>query len=145
MELLEAVNQFYYAMSLHELRLMSGKDALGGLSYNSMLYLNVISMTPECTVSKIAETLHVTKPAVTLKVNELERQGALCKTQSERDKRVFFLTLTGEAARAFLLYDKNFIYMEERLREKFTPEQLELFCGMLRTMGSCDWKGLDFS
>ena len=45
----------------------------------------------ECTVSTLANTLHITKSAVTIKVNELERLGMVTKTRSETDRRVIQL------------------------------------------------------
>lgn len=75
MDLPDKINHFYYHMALYELQLMSGGDFYNGLSYNSLLYLNVIGQMKDCTVSRLADALCITRAAVTLKVNELVKQG----------------------------------------------------------------------
>ena len=55
MDIVKGVNDFYYHMSLYELQVMNGNDYYNGLSYNSILYINVMEQMKECTVSKIAD------------------------------------------------------------------------------------------
>ena len=45
LSVVDEINHFYYRMALHELQMMNGSDAFSGLSYNSLLYLNVIDVT----------------------------------------------------------------------------------------------------
>lgn len=70
MDIVKGVNDFYYHMSLYELQVMNGNDYYNGLSYNSILYINVMEQMKECTVSKIADALKITKSAVTLKKSD---------------------------------------------------------------------------
>jgi DNA-binding MarR family transcriptional regulator len=67
----DSMNYFYYRSSVSELRTLHGGDYTPGMTYNSMLYLNIIAGTGECTVSKLADILNVSRSAVTIKVNEL--------------------------------------------------------------------------
>ena len=46
-------------------------------------------------ISDIGAALHVTNPSITRLVNDLVRLGAVGKTQSAEDKRVFTVSLTG--------------------------------------------------
>ena len=140
-DICKEVNDFYYHMALYELQAMSGKDCYNGLSYNSILYLNVIDQIKDCTVSKVAEALRLTKSAVTLKVAELERQGLLKKRQSEQDKRVYYLTVDGSVEHAFNIYDDVFRTVSKELETQYTEQDLELFCRVLRTLSSYEWKG----
>lgn len=80
-------------MALYELRVLNQKDYYKGFSYNSILYLNVISQMESCTTGKLAQALQISAPAATSKVNELIKQGAVIKTQSEDDKRVFYIKI----------------------------------------------------
>ena len=51
--------------------------------------------------------LHIATSAATLKVKELEKLGLVSKTQSEEDKRVYYLTVN-EAVRAeYKAYDQS--------------------------------------
>ena len=77
MDLRDSLNRYYYDVTVSDLRQIS-RTGGGELSYNSIMYLDVISYQRaqgECTVSTLANTLHITKSAVTIKVNELERLG----------------------------------------------------------------------
>ena len=81
MDLRDSLNRYYYDVTVSDLRQIS-RTGGGELSYNSIMYLDVISYQRaqgECTVSTLANTLHITKSAVTIKVNELERLGMVTK------------------------------------------------------------------
>lgn len=142
MGITEKMNGFYYHMSLYELQLMNGSDYFNGLSYNSLLYINVIEQTKNCTVSRLAEMLHITKSAVTIKINELVRQKIVVKEQSTFDKRVFYLKLSPETDELMKNYDRIFQKAEAELRHKYTEEQLDLFGDILDTISGYNWRQL---
>ena len=96
-----------------------------------------------CTVSKLADLLGITKSAVTMKVNELVKRGFLTKTQSETDKRVFFLTLHPEMQDIYDRFGNIFTAIGQKMAGKYTPEELSLFCRMLLDIADCEWEGLD--
>lgn len=140
MNVTHEINNFYYHMSLYELQLMNGADYYNGLSYNSLLYLNVIEQMEDCTVSKITESLGITKSAVTLKVNELVRQGVVVREQSTADRRVHYLRLSESIGHVFSVYDKVFQKIERKLSEKYTEEQLKNFAEILHTISGYEWR-----
>ncbi len=55
-------------------------------------------------ISDIGTALHVTKPSITKLVNELVGFGAVKKTQSNEDKRVFTVSLTALGQRYYEKY-----------------------------------------
>lgn len=134
------INDFYYHMALYELQVMNGDDLYDGLSYNSILYLNVISQMQDCTVSKIADALKITKSAVTLKVNELVKQGAVVKTQSREDRRVYDIKINSRLEKIFCIYDQVFEKIELDLGKKYSKEQLETFREILHTISGYEWR-----
>lgn len=142
MDIVREINEFYCRMAIQELRACGESAPYLKLSYNSMLYLNVIDLTEDCTVSRLAEALRVSKPAVTLKINELVKRGLVEKEQSRTDKRVFYLKLSPEIQTIFLLYDEVFGKIEEELRQKYSEDQLELFGDILHTISAHDWRSL---
>lgn len=142
MDLTGKMNSFYYHMSLYELQLMNGGDYFNGLSYNSLLYINVIDQMENCTVSKLAHALGITKSAVTIKINELVRQKIVIKEQSPSDKRIFYLRLSPEMNRSIGLYDEIFKKAENELRKEYSEEQLELFGEILQTISGYEWRKL---
>ncbi|MCA5960202.1 MarR family transcriptional regulator [Blautia sp. RD014234] len=90
MDLVKEINDFYYHMALYELQVMNGNDYYNGLSYNSLLYINVMEQMEECTVSKMADVLKITKSAVTLKINELVKQGVVVKNRAKKTSGSIF-------------------------------------------------------
>lgn len=140
MKLVSEINYFYYKMALYELQIMNDKDYYNGLSYNSMLYINVIAQHKDCTVSKLSEALHVTKSAVTLKINELVKAGAVRKVQSQDDKRVFYVQLSGNMEKTLGIYDDIFEKIGKDLQAKYSEEQLLQFNEVLHTISNYEWR-----
>ena len=142
MGIVKEINNFYYHMALYELQVMNGNDYYNGLSYNSLLYINVIEQMKECTVSKMADVLKITKSAVTLKINELVKQGVVVKKQSEKDKRVYYLELSPHITQVLGVYDQVFNKIERELKGKYSQEQLELFGDVLKTISGYEWRNM---
>lgn len=143
MKFLDAINHFYYQMSLRELRMVKDGGRYKELTHNSMLYLDVIAQTKDCTASKIADALGITKSAVTMKVSDLVKRGILLKTQSETDKRVFYLSLHPEVQDIYDRFDNIFAAIGRKMEQKYTPEEFSLFCRMLQDIADCEWEGYD--
>lgn len=133
MDLVKEINDFYYHMALYELQVMNGNDYYNGLSYNSLLYINVMEQMEECTVSKMADVL---------KINELVKQGVVVKKQSEKDKRVYFLELSPHMEQIVGVYDQVFYKIERELKEKYPQEQLEMFGDVLKTISGYQWRDM---
>lgn len=131
MRLHDALNRFYYDQSLNELRLMNESPLHPNMTYNSLLYLDLISYREKCTASYLAEVLHISKSAVTIKMNELIRQGLVVRTQSGEDKRVYYLSVSPEIAEEFRRYDRKLDRAVEALAQRYTAEEIGLFCDML--------------
>lgn len=131
MPLREAIHRFYTDIILHELQLMNKNPSYPNLTYNTFLYLSMITCKKNCTVSYIAETLHISKSAVTIKVNELIRQGLVQKIQSSSDKRVYYLSLDPKITEDYSpehRLDKAVGTVESN----YTDEQVKMFCDMLK-------------
>ena len=135
MDLRDSLNQFYYGLTVCELRQVS-KTGGGSLSYNSIMYLDIISYQQESggsTITTLADTLHITKAAATIKVGELVKLGLVAKTRSQTDRRVSYLTLTGPAAKALRAYDRPFERVVKQVESAFSQADIDLFCTILST------------
>lgn len=143
MNLRDSLNQYYFAMTVGDLRQLN-RTGGGELSYNSMMYLDVISYQSAggaCTVSTLAETLQISRSAVTMKVNELARLGLVVKTRSEGDRRVVYLEVSEPVARALGAYDRPFERAAQQVEERFSPGEIALFCKILQTFSDEFSKG----
>lgn len=132
----KAISKFFHDMSIADLRLHNADYSNSKLTYNSMLYLNMIlGHQGEYTVSTIAQMLHVAKPAVTQKINELEHMGYIIKRQSETDKRIYYLFVTEKVNYTESECKKSDAYVEKKLSETYSQEEIDMFCKMLSFVG----------
>ena len=127
----EAMNYFYFRASINDLKMLNVSDYTMGISYHSMLYLNVIASVENCTITQLAELMQITKSGATIKVNELVRRGFVEKTQSTEDGRVFHLTLTRGIGDMYKMFNGMGVDIERELTEKYSAAEVELFVQML--------------
>jgi DNA-binding MarR family transcriptional regulator len=140
MSFADDMNYFYYRSSIGELRALHGGDYSPGLSYHSMLYLNIIAGMEACTVSKLAEVLQITRSAVTIKINEMVKRGFVEKQQSGEDGRVWLIRLTPRLRDIYAMFDRLSTKTEDALRARHDDGDMALFGQMLREVADFEWK-----
>lgn len=131
MKLLNAINELYFEMTLNELKLLNRQTIYPNISYNSLLYLDIIAYKDGCTVSYLAEALHISKSAVTIKINELISQGFVVKNQSNIDKRVNFLHVSDAFKQDFALYNKKLKKAVNSVESNYSKEDIVTFCKII--------------
>ena len=132
MDLRKALDTFYYSTALCDLRLMNKQFIDENITYNSLLYIELIyTMNGTCTASKLAELLHVSKPGVTSKLNELMRQGLITKRPDPKDKRKSYLFVNDDAISQYKVFRRQDSEAIKRITDRFTPEEMGKFCEML--------------
>ena len=127
------INKINHDQALLDLRLQN-KYQSGKITYNSILYIDIIrSHENKYTASNIADMLHVSRPSVTQKINELQKMGIVNKTRSETDKRVFYLSISDEQIPKELREQDEYAEEQVRsaLREKYSEEDIDKFSDML--------------
>ena len=143
MNLKKALDSFYYSTALCNLRLMNEKFVDEHITYNSLLYLELIfTMKGECTVSRIADLLNISRPGVTLKVNELIKQGLVTKTPDPDDRRKNYLTINEEAVPQYKIYRYQDNEAVRRITEKYSGEEIRMFCDMLDMISEINFEEL---
>lgn len=144
MELRKALDAFYYSTALCDLRLMNKQFVDENITYNSLLYLELIfSMNGKCTASKIADLLYISKPSVTLKINELIKQGLVTKKLDPNDHRQNFLSVNEEAMPKYKIYRRQDDTAIQRIAENYSEEDIEKFCEMLDIISSINFEEID--
>ena len=130
--LLKAMDKMMHDISISDLKRAYDKNHNCDLSYNDTLYLNIIEAHPnKYTSSQIADMLKVTRPSVTQKINELVRKGYVIRTQSEKDKRVYYLSINMDNRYYTDGNVKEDIYVEQLVLEKYGQKNIDLICEML--------------
>ena len=130
MDLRQRMERLFVDRTVSELQL-ANSDTYQSVTYNSLLYLDLIAYTPDCTAGYLAETLHVAPSAITSKVRELERLGLVTRTRSERDKRVYYLHINEKLRAEYRAYDRILYGALDELEARYTPQQVDLLCEML--------------
>lgn len=143
MDLRKALDTFYYSTALCDLRLMNKQFVDKNITYNSLLYVELIyTMNGTCTASRLAELLNVSKPGVTSKLNELLKQGLITKTPDPHDKRKNYLTVNEEAIPQYKVFRRQDSEAVKRITQRYTPEEIEKFCKMLDIMSEINFEEL---
>ena len=136
--------KIFHDLAIQELRLQNMDFQNSNLSYNSMLYLNIIIAYPnKYTASNIASMLQISNPSVTQKINELEKDGYITKTQSKTDKRSYYLCATEKAFPPEVEKLRPDIEIESNLRNAYTKRQVEVFFDMMSFINNEYSKVLD--
>ena len=141
MELRNALDAFYYSTALCDLRLMNQQFVDKNITYNSLLYLDLIAYRENFTASYLAKALHISRPAVTAKVNELIRQGLVEKRQSPADRRVYYLSVKPHVAAEYSAIDRRVAYAVEKMESRFSSEAIGQFCEMMEAFAACYREG----
>lgn len=139
-----AINRYNYALTLADMTVTSSKRN-GNLTFNDILYLNMIRYISDCTASKIADAAHVAKSSVTVKINSLCDRGLVVRKRSEDDGRVWYLGLSPGVEETFVMEDAMLSDAFAILMEKYSNEDLEMFCDILEEISTglqeaCDTK-----
>lgn len=144
MDLRKTLDTFYYSAALCDLKLMNKEFVDENITYNSLLYIELIyTMNGTCTATKLAKLLNVSKPGVTLKLNELLKQGLISKTPDPNDKRKIYLTVNEEAIPQYKVFRHQDNEAIKRLTESFTPQEIEKFCQMLDTISQINFEDIN--
>ncbi len=144
MDLRKTLDTFYYSAALCDLKLMNKEFVDKNITYNSLLYIELIyTMNGTCTATKLAKLLNVSKPGVTLKLNELLKQGLISKTPDPNDKRKIYLTVNEEAIPQYKVFRHQDNEAIKRLTESFTPQEIEKFCQMLDTISQINFEDIN--
>lgn len=123
----KSILHFFKVLDIHDLKVTRHSSYYGNLSFNTSKYLDVISFSDRNTVSDIAQALGITKSAVTIKMNELEKQGLIKRVQSKEDKRIFYISRTDCVNDEWKKSDIIFDAMLEQTSKKFSQKELDTF------------------
>lgn len=141
MNLTDELNAFYYSNALCDLRLMNKQFVDKNITYNTLLYLEIIySMNGTCTVSKLAEMLYVSKPGVTSKINELIKEDLVVKTSDKNDKRINYLSINEEKLPLYRIYRDQDNRAIKTIEEKYSKKEIEKFCEILNIITTINYE-----
>lgn len=96
MELVDVLIELYAKLlSLYNKRTKNMVETSSNeLSYSHINYLEIIASKDRIKPSELARLMDVSKPAVTSIIDVLIRKGYVEKDQCQKDKRVFYISIT---------------------------------------------------
>lgn len=117
--------RFMKAMDIDEFNSIRDSELGDKLSYINIVHLYIINHYEKITISDLATRLNLSRPAVTQKVNELEKLGMVVKRQSEQDKRVVYVSLSEQVMNN--VNEPKMATVIEAVQQNFSNEKLEVF------------------
>ena len=126
-ELIEKIEQQIMQVKMNELE----KINCANVNLSLYQYIYTIGNLDNPVFSDLAETLNVSKPAITASVNKLIEQGIAAKRQSNEDKRLYYLNLTPKGQEIFNICKMANQKVEDQIKDKLTKEEWELFVKLL--------------
>ncbi len=135
--LTEEIAELYKKFRLNHYRSLFGRirEKDGSLSATEAYAVDVIHLLGTPTVTQLAETLGISQPNATYKVNNLVAKGYVIKGTSEDDRRECRLQL---GPKFYQYFDESGRFLQdasEKLQREFTPEELDTFTRILRALG----------
>ena len=130
------ITELYNKLRLMTYRELFGRirEKDGSLSATEAYTVDVIFLLQNPTVTQLAETLGISQPNATYKVNNLVAKGYVVKTASEDDKRECRLQVCDR----FYKYYGNLDHFADKavkdLETEYSPQELDLFARMLRSL-----------
>ena len=143
----EEIRRLYQHFRLRNYRALFGRirEKDGSLSATEAFAADVIFLLGSPTITQLAETLGISQPNATYKVNNLAAKGYVNRHTPEDDRRECRLSV---AERFHTYYDTSDSFIQtavEQLGERYSGEELEKFEEMLRALNeaveSQDTKG----
>ena len=134
--LTDAITDLYKRFRLMNYRILFGRirERDGSLSATEAYTVDVIFLLGDPTITKLAETLGISQPNATDKVNNLAAQGYVMRLPSSGDKREIRVCVSD---RLYKYYGARGNFADravEALQAEYTPEELELMERMLRSL-----------
>ena len=103
----------------------------GSLSATEAYTVDVIFLLDNPTVTQLADTLGISQPNATYKVNNLVAKGYVTKTVSEGDRREIRLRVSDRFYRYYGDLDHFADGAAAALESEYSPQELDLFERML--------------
>jgi DNA-binding MarR family transcriptional regulator len=104
----------------------------GSLSATESYCVEIIYLLKKPTISDFAQYLNLSVPNANYKINSLVKKGYVVREQSKTDLREHYLCVTDKFLNYYGLNDALIASLMKRIRETFSPQDLESLDDMIR-------------
>lgn len=132
----EDIEELYKKFRLNHYRSLFGRirERDGSLSATEAYAVDVIHLLGKPTVTQLADTLGISQPNATYKVNNLVAKGYVIKGTSEDDRRECRLQLGPKFYQYFNESGRFIEDASEKLQKEFSREDLDTFTRILQAL-----------
>ena len=136
--LAQEIQELYKQFRLNNYRSLFGRirEKDGSLSATEAYAVDVIYLLGTPTITQLAETLGISQPNATYKVNNLIKKGYLERANSKIDRREYHLILSEKYYTYMNLYANYELTVMRRVLERFPEEDVACFDRILQVMSS---------
>ena len=128
--LLEALNKFQAQKQQCHLEL-SKEINISELKIKQLHYLKLINQHDRLTFSRFAEILKITKPSVTVIVNQLIKLECVHKQQCIRDGRIYYVELSKKGKKIVQFQTLEQQRLVKKIMKSLTKEEIKSFVRLL--------------
>lgn len=132
MGLTDELDGFYAAIVESECAYI--RESSKGVSYSSIIYMDLIWSNRGCTVGRLAGILGIDKSAVSRKVDSMVRQGLIVKGSDGEDGRTRPLRLSDRWQEIYDRSDAPFRRAVATMEERMSEDELRTVCKAFRMM-----------
>ena len=119
------ISNFFWKASLDTINTTLSSNQIHSFNMNDYYYLTVIYQLGKPNLGEVATALNLTRPSISAMVQRLIKNELVIKTQSEKDKRVHYLTLTEKGLSIMLGDEALYENLAERMSGFLNEEQLK--------------------
>lgn len=125
LELVESMDKLSELTREFQKQLLSGD--LKEYTLRQLYYIELINKNKNISISEISRILEVKKSTVSVAINQLIDMGIVIKTQSESDKRFYFLQLTPKGENIINKHMEIHKDTIKKILEILNPEEVDNF------------------
>ena len=118
------ISNYFWKISIDNINSTLSDGHANNFNMNDYYYLTVIYQLGNPNLSDVAKELNLTRPSISAMVQRLLKNDLIQKIQSEKDKRVFHLSLTKKGLRIVQGDDELYRNLANGLKEMLTETQL---------------------
>ena len=119
--IIESISAKLLHLKMEKLSNLKGLD----LSANHFQYISILDKLGKTTFTELAQNLQISKPAVTSFIDKLLKQKIVVKTQSDEDKRFFFIELSKKGKQIAEVYNNALLTFANNLKSSMSDEEFK--------------------
>lgn len=119
------IANYFWEKSIKNINNTLSDKQVGSFNMNDYYYLTSIYQLGMPKLGELANKLNLTKPAISALVKRLEKNELIIKTQSEKDKRVYYVSLTNKGIKIIEGDNKLYLELSNLISELLTKEEAD--------------------